>query len=494
MHKNTWWRSPLALPSALLAAALFIFLACFGWQMASPDTPTQAPSAPGDTAPASRATAAEASAEAPRNAAPLPATAAAPAPTFEERIDELVRLGQQTAAFAAQDDPDAATESDRIARARFTELMERFQDAGERGLGMVATLHDAKEPETHGRKIVLQLVVFTECERRNAAAATLKNRARLDPFVQSILDSLPMHEAATAVGAFALVQRPFLRACHEPGVLGLVQLAAEERFSREVATRLLLTLWDNMQLAGERTSDELSRLALLHLEHGDPSQRTAAYRQLLKDERYRNLVLAWLREKNDQGVAHELANLAANELPPKDAIALLRELSPVLSDQATAFLTLAFRDGNTVADGYRELLAANTHPTLRRDMIIGAGMPNTPLALELSLFALENDPAVEVRVHAVMSLSGRTDAEVGERAIQRALDDPAIANDPVRVGEMVFALQNLEARGHTNAVDRLGQRLQSMTMLSQSKELLARILSRSLPGGLPSGRPGGPPR
>jgi hypothetical protein len=232
----------------------------------------------------------------------------------------------------------------------------------------------------------------------------------------------------------------------------------------------------------------------LHLEHQDPSQRTAAYRQLLKDDRYRNLVLAWLRERNDQSVAFELATLAATELPPREAIDLLRELGPVMPDQATPFLTLGFRAPNEIADGYRVLLAANTHPATRRDMIIGAGMPQTQLALELAQFALENDPSLDVRMHAVMCLSARREPDLGERAMQRALDDPAIADDPIRVGEMVFALQNLEAAGHTNAVDRLGQRLRSMHMPAQTKDLLERILARSLPGGLPSFGPGGAPR
>jgi hypothetical protein len=93
------------------------------------------------------------------------------------------------------------------------------------------------------------------------------------------------------------------------------------KFSREHATKLLLTLWDNLQKNGERSSDELSRLALMLLVDSDPSQRTAACRQLLSDARYRDLVLSWLRERNDQTVANEIAWPAPHELPRRRSAA-----------------------------------------------------------------------------------------------------------------------------------------------------------------------------
>ena len=495
MSMPAFWRSPIPWLIAMFVAAFV-----FGFVMLTaepPEThlaPTPASSRPAPAVAAAPASAATATADASAPRIEVATSRPEAEPTFEERVDDLVSIGTETATFAAHDDHAMAAASDKVAREKFDELMRRFDDAGFRALSMLATLVDASTTETSGRKIVLRLVLRTECTRLDATANSLQERTRVDAFVQAVLDSMPMHEVATEVGAYALVQQPFLRAAHEPSVLGHLQLAAEGRFSRQVATQLLLTLWDNLQRSGERTSEELARLAILHLDHPDPSQRTAAHRQLLKDVRYRNLVVSWLRDKDDRATAYEVARLAASELAPRDAMALLRELNPVLPDMATPYLVLGHRAPNEVADGYRELLAANTHPGTRRDMVIGAGMPATPLALELAQLALENDPAVDVRVHAVMCLSARNEPDIGERAMNHALDDPAIGGDPIRVGEMVFALQNLESHGHTNAVDRLGQRLRAMRMPAQSKELLERILARSLPQGLPSGVPGGPPR
>jgi hypothetical protein len=416
--------------------------------------------------------------------AAVPAAPPAPEPTFEQRIDALVLIGQRTAALAQQDDQAAATASDQEAREVFAALLVHFPDAGERALAVLTELPDTpQEPLIHGRRIVLQLVLRAECERRDLTAADTRDRSGIDGLVQGVLDVMPISSVATEAGAFVLVDQRFLRTCHEAAVLRLVQLAGELKFSREVATKLLLTLWDNLQRFGERSSDEVSRLALLLLGDGDPSQRTAACRQLLRDPRYRNLVLAQLRTQSDRAVAKDLAMLAASELPPAEAVALLRELAPVLPQAAGQWLALGHRAPDSVADGYRELLAASIQPQVRRDMITGVGMAHTPLGLEIAQLALENDPSADVREQAVMALSARRENDVGERALQRALDDPAFAQNPARLAGLVFALQNLESAGQTNAVDRLGQRLRLLPLAADSRRTLEAILARSLPGG-----------
>lgn len=416
-------------------------------------------------------------------------------PSFEERVDELVRIGQRTAELAQQDDVDAAKAADLQARTRFGELMDRFADAGERALAMLTTLVapapeadlaaplPSDRPTSNGRRLVLQLVVKTECERRDHDAAALQERARLDAFVQAILDVMPGSTLLAEVGEATLAEQRWLRAVHEPGVLGLVRLAAEQRFPRPIATRLLLTLWDNLQQSGERSSEELSRLALLLLGDDDPSQRTAACRQLLKDARYRNLVLAWLRERGDRAVANEVAGLAARELPIAEALAVLRELAATLPRAPNAYLVLGFRAPEAVADSYRELLAANTHANVRCDLITGIGMTRTPLGLAIAQLALDSDPAAEARVQAVFALTAQGGVEHGEAAIQRALDDPGIANDPQHLGAMVLALQNLEAGGDANAIDRVGRRLQALPLPDSARQTLAAMLERCLPAG-----------
>jgi hypothetical protein len=44
-------------------------------------------------------------------------------------------------------------------------------------------------------------------------------------------------------------------------------------------------------------------------------------------------------------------------------------------------------------------------------------------------------------------------------------------------------LQNLEAGGHANALDRIGQRLRVLPLAEGSRQTLEAILARSLPGG-----------
>ncbi|MGB3970114.1 MAG: hypothetical protein WBO45_25485, partial [Planctomycetota bacterium] len=433
----------------------------------------------------------------PRTAAPVPA-----APTladFPQCIDELVRIGQRTAALAQQDDQSAAIASDQEARTQFSTLLDRFPDAGERSLAMLIELPAAKpadaslaaveprasgvDPLSHGRQIVLQLVLRAECERRDAAAEAAHDHSRIDALVQSVLDVMPGTTHTTEVGAFVLIKQRFLRARHEESVLGLVKLAATERFPRDVATQLLLTLWDNLQTYGERSSDEMSRLALLLLGDGDPSQRAAACRQLMRDARYRTFVLAMLRERGDRPVATGIAMMAASELPPADALDVLRELAPVVPTLTGPYLTLGFRAPDAVADRYRELLASNTQPGIRKDMVTGIGVAHTPLGLEVAQLALDNDPSVDVRVQAVFALTSRADSDIGERALTKALDDPQVAQDSVRLGALVGALQNLETAGQTNAVDRLGQRFRLLPLLESDRRKLDAILARSLPGG-----------
>lgn len=411
-------------------------------------------------------------------------------PGFAARVDELVRLGQRTAELAQQDDTAGATANDRIARDRFADLMARYPDAGERALALLADLNEGTDPYAAGRRLVLQLVLATECERRDHAAATHQDRTAVDGLVQSLLIAMPGNAPTADVGWRVLHRQRFLRIVHEHAVLALVALAAEQRFRHDIATDLLLTLWDNVQHFGERSSDELSQLSLLLLDDADPSRCAVACRQLLKDPRYRNLVLSWLRERGDRAVAGELAGVAAHELPPAEALLVLRELSPTLPRAPNAYLVLGFRAPELIADDYRQLLAANTHANVRCDLVTGIGMAQTPLGREIAELALDHDPSLDVRMQAVFALTSHGDAELGERALQRILDESGVAGDPQRMAAVVLALQNLAATGDANAIDRVGRRLRAMRLPEPSRQQLDEILQRCLPGGT-AAAPGG---
>lgn len=486
-------RAPLVLAAAALALLMLVPLA---WPGPPTSVPALANDREPDQAPATAISAPQADA-AELAVERTSATPVAPDPlatlSFEQRVDLIAATGSRTAELAQADEFAEARRSDDESRAQFAALMAAFPDAGERAIAMASATAADPAADSRSRRVVLQLVVAADCARRHALAERVRDFSRSEPLVQALLDVMPMERSLAEMGAAVLTDQPFLRAAHEATVLTLVQRAADGGFERRIATRLLLTLWANMQRTGERTSDELSRLSLLLLADADPGKRTAACRQLLGDARYRPLVLAWLREHGDRGVATEIAGMAASELPPADALAVLRELAPVLQRAPNAFLVLGARAPDLLADAYRELLATDTQPAFRTDLVAGVGFVSSAAGREIAELALRNDPAPEVRIQAAFALTAIGDAGAGERAIASLLDEPRIAGDPHRLGALVLAMQNLEAAGDVNALDRLGQRLRTMPLSPAGREQLEAMLARALPGGRFSANEAPPP-
>ncbi len=488
-------RRHLVLFAALLAVPFVFALAA--WPPPAASAAGREPTIDGEPA-----TAAPTAAVAPTTVAPIPppervpvpTPAPEPLPTFEEQVEQLVTIGRHTAECAQADDIENAQASDREARALLSALLQRFHDAGERALAMLAGMPEPTVDERdHSRRVVLQLVLMAELARRDELAIANDDRSRIDPLVESLLGVMPQAAGTTEVGVHLLDGRPYLRLPHERTVLGLVQLAGEGNFPRQAATRLLATLWDNLQRNGDRSSDELSRLAMLLLADGEATQRIVACRQLIADPRFRAMALAWLREHGDIAVATDIAGMAASELAPHDALQVLRELAPMLPRATGAYLVLGHRAPELVAAAYRELLAANMQPDIRTDLIAGIGLTRSEPAREVVELALHNDPSPEVRIQCAFVLTAAGDADAGERALQLLLDDPAIAGDPTRLGAIVLALQNLEAAGATNQIDRLAQRLRTLPLPAASRQALDALLARSLPAGqVSSPAPGSP--
>jgi hypothetical protein len=423
--------------------------------------------------------------------------ATAPPWTFDVLVDRLCVLSARTAALAQEDEIEAATALDQEARLLLEQALHHFPDAGERALAMAVELPDVApgEPRLPGENTrlgVLQVLLDAELQRRHRTAeaaedprsnarSNARSDAHRDALALAVLDAMPIGRNCTELGDRSLHGRPYLRATHEPMVLHLLQLAGKGEFSREAATRLLLTLWDNLQASGARTSGELSRLALLLLDDSDPSKVVVACRQLLSDPGYRDLALAWLRERDDPTLAHAVAKLAGRELPAGDALVVLRELSPLLRHTRGTFLAVGVRAPEVVADAYREHLAADTHPQLRRELVMGVGMLPDGRGLQVAKLALENDPSVEVRIQAMFVHTVHGVAAGAEAAVNGVLDDPRVANDPTHLAAVVLSLQNLEHED-SNAVARLGARLRSMALAPESRDLLDELLARSVPG------------
>lgn len=422
-----------------------------------------------------------------REPAPEPPSATSAAVhEFAWYVERLRELGERTAELAQQDEIDAARTSDRAARELFAELVAVHPDAAERALAMLTGIPDASaDPHDAGRRVVLEVILATECRRRHDAVrrgGDPPDRAGIDGLVQAILDTMPGNSATADVGGAVLGEQPYLRLVHEPGVLALVQLAGDGLFPRAIATRLLLTLWDNLQEHGERSSAETSRLALLLLDDADPSQRIAACRQLLLDPRFRALVLARLHERSAHADAALLADTAANELPPAEALDVLRDLTPLLTHAPGSYIGLGVRAPDVLADAYREHLAADTQPEVRRELVFGVGMVPSPIGLEIAELALANDPSPDVRVQAMFALTAHGGPERAEHAVLRLLDDPAVTGDAHHVAALVAALRNFES-GDPNVMDRIGRRLAALPLPDALRQQLEQTLSRSLPGG-----------
>lgn len=414
-----------------------------------------------------------------------------PAADFAARIEDLVQTGLATSRLAQNDEIEAAKASDARARARFEAILEHFADAGERAL-QLALDHAAPDGDEHDDATcrVLGMVLAAELARREQRSAAAGTRTAIDTLTANVLEVLPLGERLADCAGATLLDEPHLRAVHEPAVLHLVDLAGAQQFSRSLATRLLLTLWQNLQRFGERSSTDLACLALLQLDDADASRRTAACRHLLLSTRYRGAVLAWLREHQDLEVAAEVAAIAARELEPTAAIATLRELAPLLPGMPAAFMALGHRAPDALADAYEVLLADNVQPGVRRDLLAGLGMDDAGRQRRTLELALQNDPDPGVRLQALLSLSANAATQCGEAACERLLDDPAIAGDPARLSVIVLALQNLEVAGMTNAIDRLGQRLRAMRLPDEARRQLELVLARALPDGRTSAENG----
>jgi hypothetical protein len=112
-------------------------------------------------------------------------------------------------------------------------------------------------------------------------------------------------------------------------------------------------------------------------------------------------------------------------------------------------------------------------------------MTKTDLAIEIAQSrARTTTRRPDVRIQAMFALTSKRQEGLAERALQQVLDDPRIAQDPLRLAAVVGALQNLEAGG-------LRQRTGS------GRTALARATARRMeppdPRGDPRAQPAGRP-
>lgn len=485
----------------LVAAAALAAAVWAGQASGPPDrggprraAPAEAPSparAPGTAA-------AAAAVDGPRR----PVPAAAPAPrTFADYVDELVAIGERTSALVVAGDTAAADESDEGARRLFDEMMARLPDAEAEALAALCATPAPAAPALPGlevpapappqgdrdamRRRVWNLALAAGLHRRHERALRGADRGPLDSLVAAALTALPAAEdLAVELGCGQLADRPYLHLAHEAAVLELVALSGTGGFPPAVATALLSTLWRNLQASGDRSGAELRGLALLLLRDGNASERASAARLLLGEDRFRAVVLEHLRRNADARLLREVAVVAAQDLPPPLALEVLQTTVHLGEDFAAPFLVLGFRDAALLADRYEQQLADGTEPALREALVGGVGFAGGPRGVATAQLAFDHDPDPGVRLKALYVLTANAGAACGERTVAAALDDPRIRDDPLRLGAVVLALENLADQGLINELDRLGQRLRTCGALTaDARAHLERILARALPHG-----------
>lgn len=397
--------------------------------------------------------------------------------SFDEDVEHLVALGLATGSHAAAGRREEARALDAESRACFDALVQAHADAGERALQGLLGSTDRLEPADEVRVRVWQLALGAALARRHAVDA-----ASTDALVDSVLTGLRGNAPRAPVLGALIARMPYLRAVHENAVLGLVDDAARGEAPPELAVELLLTLWRNLQGSGVRASQELDSLALLLLEDANVVHRLAACRRLLADPRWRHLALE--RARKDPALRRETALAAATELAPSEALSALAELHPGSGQELFgAFVTLGSRDVQCLVDAYEHRLATDTEPRLRASLLAGAGSLGHPHGVALAEAAHQHDPDPLVREQARFVLTAHAPADVGERVLQQALDDPLVLADPGRLGAIVLALENLARAGELHALDRVGRRLRATALREADRVRLEELLERHLPRG-----------
>lgn len=396
--------------------------------------------------------------------------------SFEEDLQKLVELGLATSAHAAAGRKAEARTADAEARAAFAAMLQAHPDAAERSLQALLGMSDLPEvePAEAMRQRVRELLLGAALQLRHA-----REPADTDMLVEALLTGMHGGTKQAASLGKLLVRQPYLRAVHESAVLAV---AAKASAPRELAVELLITLWQNLQAAGQRAGEDLDSLALVLLDDSHVVHRLAACRRLLSDPRWRHLALE--RARADPALRRETAVAAASELAPQDALHALTGLHAGSGRELLgAFMTLGARDVHCLVEAYEQHLADGTDPQLRASLLAGAGSLGHPDGILLAEAAHRHDPDLVVREQALFLLTAHAPTEHGERVMHEALDDPQVLANPSRLGSLVLALENLARAGELHGLHRVGQRLRATALRETDRALLEELLERHLPRG-----------
>lgn len=421
-------------------------------------------------------------------AVPIRRTAPEPSPRrdFDAILVDLVEVGVRINDALEREQHAAAQACEARVVALRAELEKDVPDAAERALLILSAIpsEDVSRP-TLVRRGLCRNLVHAGLEAYQRTGASGGDRRALDALVSGILAALASDgQLARELGSL-LRDQPYLGLAHEPAVLELITQAAEQPFLGSLASALLQTLWRNLERDGARTSAEIASLALLFKDDANPSRRLAALRALLTAQagRFRELVVHDVLQRRDRGLARAVTAAAAEDLDVRSALDIVERLVDVAGhDVVPALLTLGQRDAAALHRRYEEKLADNLAPTLRAELVSGAGFAGTK-GLDLAKLAFQLDPDHDVRSRAMFVLTARAGAALGEATIGAMLDDADVSGNPLRLGQIVLALENLIDSCAPDVVERLGRRLAGHELLPGDRQTLEKLLARAVPGG-----------
>ena len=401
---------------------------------------------------------------------------------FERLINQLVELVRDLERAIKGDDAERAGQIQREADRVWAMFRRCDPPAEETALLMLGDAAVTSTPAAQLRSRLCLRVIGEGLTWRLRSFEASDDRRPLDQLVAGILTLLAAGHPAPDQLAALLIDKPYLSLSHEDQMLDLVAAAATSEQLVTATSRLLKTLWHNLERSGARSSAELAGLALLFLEDGNPCRRLAAMTYLLsaRDGQFRDVVVTSIVRHHDTRMASAVSIAAAAELAPRAALAVLQRLRPLAKQtMMAAFMTLGERDADVLQTAYHQELRAGSDPELRAELVSGIGFRG-PEGLALARRAFDLDPSVEVRSRAMFAMTSQAPAALGERTLMAALDDERFSQDPKRLGQVALALDNLANAGEHGAVDRVGRRLLAHPALTaRDRERVDAMLARN---------------
>ena len=367
--------------------------------------------------------------------------------SFDEIYADLVQVFLTSQVRGSSGQPFDPAGTNAQASALFKEIAEAGHAAGQ---GALTKLDAVPSPWSGERALAealtCQLLLDFELQQMSRAAIRAEQMSAL---VSSLIERLPFSAKYAALVQTLLEGQPYMGPEHEGPLMDLAPTAyGDLSYMAEPIRVLLVTLWE--QLGGDRETDVETLLRYLN----DPSGGVlglAAQQALLKDPKYRDLVVACLIQAGDEAAMNDMATFAAKELEVEGAIAVTKALrgAAQYTHFGGAYAALSERAPSELLESYGESLAANLDPKHREQAIqsLAWNIEDPALKSEVAAKAFRDDPEPRVRGVALLALGVNAKPEVFRESFDLAMKDPDL-----RRSYLVGALSNHASRNDPEAV------------------------------------------